>query len=178
MESRLYLTPAGPEHKEAVWNYRSEFLETGEPLCGSALLDKAHSYEEWLAMNIKNRRQETALPGLVEATTYLAFLKETGELVGMIDFRHALNDYLRQYGGHIGYSVRKSRRRQGYGSEMLGLCLAECRAYGLERVLITCNKNNLASAAAIRAAGGVLENEVPHEGSLTQRYWVTLTEKQ
>ena len=61
---------------------------------------------------------------------------------------------------------------------MLGLCLAECRAYGLERVLITCGKNNLASAATIRAAGGVLENEVPQEGSLTQRYWVTLTEKQ
>lgn len=178
MQPRLYLTPAGPEHKEAVWNYRAEFLENSETLCGGSSLEQANSYEEWLTTNIKNRRQETALPGLVEATTYLAFLKETDELVGMIDFRHSLNDYLRQYGGHIGYSVRKSKRRQGYGSEMLALCLAECRAYGLERVLITCDKANFASAATIRAAGGVLENEVPQEGSWTQRYWVTLTQKQ
>lgn len=175
MQPRLYLTLAKPEHKQAVWDYRAEFLENGEPPCGTALLDQANSYEEWLENNIKNRRQETVAPGLVEATTYLAFLKETGELVGMIDFRHSLNDYLRQYGGHIGYSVRKSKRRQGYGSEMLALCLRECRAYGLDQVLITCNKENLASAATIRAAGGVLENEVPREGSWTQRYWVKLS---
>lgn len=177
METRLYLTLPKPEHKRAVWSYRAEFLQNKEPPCGSSLLDRANSYEEWLENNIKNRRQETAAPGLVEATTYLAFLKETGELVGMIDFRHSLNDYLRQYGGHIGYSVRKSKRRQGYGSEMLALCLRECRAYGLDQVLITCDKENLASAATIRSAGGVLENEVPHEGSWTQRYWVKLSDE-
>lgn len=177
MEARLYLTLPKPEHKRAVWRYRAEFLQNGEPPCGSALLDRANCYEQWLERNIKNRCQETAAPGFVEATTYLAFLKDTDELVGMIDFRHSLNDYLREYGGHIGYSVRKRKRRQGYGSEMLSLCLDECRAYGLKEVLITCNKENLASAATIRKVGGILENEVPHEGTLVQRYWVKLDEK-
>ena len=168
MEARLYLTLPKPEHKRAVWCYRAEFLQNGEPPCGSALR---------LERNIKNRCQETAAPGLVEATTYLAFLKDTDELVGMIDFRHSLNDYLHEYGGHIGYSVRKRKRRQGYGSEMLSLCLDECRAYGLKEVLITCNKENLASAATIRKVGGILENEVPHEGTLVKRYWVTVAAK-
>lgn len=57
------------------------------------------------------------------------------------------------------------------------LCLDECRAYGLKEVLITCNKENLASAATIRKVGGILENEVPHGGTLVQRYWVKLDEK-
>lgn len=177
MESRLYLTLPKPEHKRAVWSYRAEFLQNKESPCGSALLDRANCYEQWLERNEKNRCQDTAEPGIVEATTYLAFLKDTNELVGMIDFRHSLNDYLRQYGGHIGYSVRKRKRRQGYGSEMLALCLQECRAYGLQEVLITCRKDNLASAATIRKAGGVLENEVPHEGALVQRYWIKLDGK-
>ena len=95
-------------------------------------------------------------------------------MVGIIDIRHRLNDYLLKFGGNIGYSVRKSERRKGYAKTMLALGLEECRKLGLEKVLITCDKENIASAKTILACGGVLENEIPEERRITQRYWIAL----
>ena len=47
---------------------------------------------------------------------------------------------------------------------------------GIPRLLITCDRENLASARTIQKAGGVLEDERWDEadGRWTQRYWVQL----
>lgn len=92
----------------------------------------------------------------------------------MIDIRHRLNDYLFQYGGNIGYSIRKSERRKGYATEMLGLALEECKRMNMDKVLVTCNKCNDGSAKTIKKNGGRLENEVLEDGELIQRYWITI----
>ena len=92
----------------------------------------------------------------------------------MIDIRHRLNDYLLNFGGHIGYSVRKSERQKGYATEMLNLALKECVNLGIKKVLITCDKNNVASAKTIINNGGKLENEIAKEDRITQRYYITL----
>ncbi|WP_330577824.1 GNAT family N-acetyltransferase [Alkaliphilus pronyensis] len=112
--------------------------------------------------------------GLVPATTYLAISTDDSRLVGMLDIRHRLNDYLINFGGHIGYSVRKTERNQGYATEMLALGLLQCKKLGIKRVLITCNKNNIASAKTILKNGAMLENEVTEGNNITQRYWITL----
>lgn len=57
---------------------------------------------------------------------------------------------------------------------MLALALDRCRGLGLNRVLVTCDRLNVASARTILANGGVLENEVPQDGRVTQRYWIDL----
>ena len=92
----------------------------------------------------------------------------------MIDIRHRLNEYLLQFGGNIGYSVRPSQRRKGYATEMLALALEECRKLGLDRALVTCDKSNIGSAKTIQKNGGVLENEVLEGDRITQRYWIAL----
>lgn len=92
----------------------------------------------------------------------------------MIDIRHRLNEYLLQFGGNIGYSVRPSQRRKGYATEMLALALEECRKLGLDRALVTCDKTNIGSAKTIQKNGGVLENEVLEGDRITQRYWIAL----
>lgn len=161
------------EWKDKIWDYREEFLLNGETVHGSALLGEYYSFDEWYNDVVKNSSEETVAEGWVPSTTLLG-IDENGRIVGMIDIRHRLNDYLAQYGGHIGYSVRKDERRKGYASQMLKQALEIAKEIGIDRVLITCEKENAASAATIRKCGGVLENEVYDDGVLTQRYWIEI----
>lgn len=104
-------------------------------------------------------RSRPFVPWLVPATTFLA-VDADGKLIGMIDIRHRLNEGLLRFGGNIGYSVRPCCRRQGYATQMLALALEECRKMQMQKVLVTCNKENIGSAKTIQKNGGVLENEV------------------
>ena len=97
-----------------------------------------------------------------------------GELVGRVSIRFALNEFLAQRGGHIGYGVVPAHRRKGYASEILRQALIVIRAEGVDRVLVTCDEDNGASSRAIERAGGVLESIVPGEegGPGFRRYWI------
>ena len=161
------------EHEGAVMDYKREFLDNGDSMDGTANLRGAESYAQWLAAVRDNSDERTVHEGLVPASTFLA-LNENGALVGMIDVRRRLNDHLSLYGGHIGYSVRKSERRKGYATRMLALALDECRKLKIGRVLITCDRDNMASRCTILKNNGVMENEIPEGGRFTQRYWITL----
>ena len=96
-------------------------------------------------------------------------------LLGAVNIRHYLSDALLKEGGHIGDGIRPSERRRGYGTEIVRLALIECRKLGITKVLMTCDKDNVASAKTIIKNGGVLENEfVNSEGNIEQRYWIAL----
>ncbi|MBO4299696.1 MAG: GNAT family N-acetyltransferase [Clostridia bacterium] len=101
--------------------------------------------------------------------------EERDLLLGAVNIRHYLNDALLREGGHIGDGIRPSERRKGYATKMVGLALEECRKLGIEKVLMTCEKSNVASAKTIIRNGGVLEDEfVNSDGEVEQRYWITL----
>lgn len=103
------------------------------------------------------------------------WLVEGDRFLGMINVRHHLNDNLLKFGGHIGYAVRASERRKGYGALMLQLALPKVKALGLDKVLLTCNDDNEGSARIIEGAGGVLENVVDMPGApAKRRYWINL----
>jgi predicted acetyltransferase len=107
----------------------------------------------------------------------LHWLCEDDVFIGEASIRHQLNAHLLQEGGHIGYGIRPSRRRQGYGKQILALALAECRRLGIERVLVTCLDANIASAKIIEANGGRLENLIsaPSGHGPLRRYWISLS---
>ena len=106
----------------------------------------------------------------------LHWLTDGDAFIGEASIRHQLNAHLLQEGGHIGYGIRPSRRRQGYGKRILALALAECRRLGIERVLVTCLDANIASAKIIEANGGRLENMIsaPSGHGPLRRYWISL----
>ncbi len=113
----------------------------------------------------------------VPAVPFSLYWLVAGEtFVGELSFRHVLNDYLRQSGGHMGYGIRPRLQGLGFGKRLLALGKTEARSLGLEQLLLTCHDDNPASAAVIEANGGVHENTVDDifGGGPLRRYWIAL----
>jgi predicted acetyltransferase len=102
---------------------------------------------------------------------YLALLES--EIVGRISIRHVLNEFLAHEGGHIGFAVRPAYRHRGYATAILQQGLVIARSLGIERVLVTCDFENIGSATVIQQCGGVFETVVDgRAGNRVCRYWI------
>ncbi|MGX6600587.1 GNAT family N-acetyltransferase [Micromonosporaceae bacterium Da 78-11] len=99
------------------------------------------------------------------------WIVEDGRVLGGISLRHTFDNDL----GHIGYGVRPTARRRGLAGWALGEMLVEARAaLGVDRVLLPCLADNLASAHTIESRGGVLEAVVDTDHGPVRRYWINL----
>lgn len=160
-----------------VMAFKEEMKANGDSFDGCSGLEDCASYEEWVQFEKRLRKKYGE--GYVPSEVFLAVREADDRLIGIIDYRHPLTDFLLRFGGNIGYSVRPSERRKGCASEMLRLLLDECRACGEERVLLVCDRDNTASQKTIVKNGGILENEIeaavgPHSSGRLRRYWIRL----
>ena len=169
----LYFTIPAKEHEAMLADYAAEHRACDElHLHGSSQYELHENYEAWLASLLSEADpQQAAAKGWVQSTTLLCLRKEDGRLIGLLNIRHTLNDFLARYGGNIGYGVRPTERGKGYGTEMLRHALRFCAGLGMEHALVSCSKHNTASAAVILRCGGVLQNEYDHtDGDTVQLY--------
>ena len=129
-----------------------------------------HHFDDFLLLLEKRRTQPR--PGRVPETLY--WLVEGDLWIGRASLRHWLNDSLREVGGHIGYEIRPSQRRKGYGTLLCHLALEQAWAVGLERAMITCDETNIGSRKIIEANGGVFEKalRLPDHPVPVRHYWV------
>jgi predicted acetyltransferase len=119
------------------------------------------------------RRADPAIPPPPEKVRSDYFwITDADEVVGFIATRHDLNAFLLESGGHVGYSVCPSRRREGHARRALALALDHLAGLGLPRVLVTCDEGNVGSRRTIEGAGGVLEDV----RARTMRFWIDLSE--
>jgi predicted acetyltransferase len=156
--------------------YIEEHKINNSPIHGSSGLGNTTNYKEWLIKIIDMHEGVNIPAGQVAASTYFAVKKEDNKLIGTINIRHALNEKLAMYGGHIGYGIRPSERKKGYATEMLRQGINKCKELGINDILITCNNDNLGSIKTIINNGGKFQDEVfdPSDNKTTQRYWVKL----
>lgn len=109
---------------------------------------------------------------IVPASVY--WLVDGDEFVGHTSVRHVLNAALERNGGHIGYAIRPSHHRRGYGTRILELVLPRARSLGIQRALLTCNKDNVASRKIIEKHGGILIDDTNFSDGGILRFWITL----
>lgn len=162
------------DFKRSYLDMMEEWNASGEKLVPFILEEDTENFEGMVAL-LEGYKLGKGIPSsFVEHSTFW-LADRNDRLLGAINIRHRLNERLKKVGGHIGYGVRPSERRKGYASKMLQLALLEARKLGLSEVLLTCSKENTASAKTILNNGGRLDSEQEDEsGGVTQRYWIRI----
>ena len=171
---KIILVKPDLSYADEIIKYKEESLAESPIINGSAGLDRLSSIEIWLQELKKRSCEDTVPKGLVPSSTYLAVREKDNYIVGMIDIRHYLNEYLTQAGGYIGYGVRKTERNKGYAKQMLKLALEKCKELKIKKVLITCDEDNIASEKVILSANAKLEDIRNVDGENKKRFWIDL----
>lgn len=157
------------EYKEQLFEMMDEWCATGEKIVPYAIRkNDYHNFKYYL----DNLQIIEEVDGKVPDTTLFCLDVDRNIFVGAVNIRHYLTEEMLVNAGHIGDGIRPSERRKGYATAMIGLALKEAKKLGIHRVLMCCDKENIASAKSIINNGGILENEVVVNGVTEQRYWI------
>lgn len=170
MKNDIILVRPTSELKEEALAYRQEHFQCGEKIIyGSELFDKTESYEEWLSAVTRNTDPKTVNENWVVTDTFFAIRESDGKIIGIIDLRHTLNDFLKDL-VNCGYSVRPSERKKGYATGMLCKLLQAAKEAGMKELYISVEKENTASLKVIRKNGGVYERSFSFENEMADVY--------
>lgn len=165
------------EHETILKSYVDEMLKNNDSCHGCGSIEKYERYEDWLK-HIESYAVKALIPKdskYVEGSQYFLYDETNQNVVGMVNIRHELNAYLMKFGGHIGYSIRPSYRQKGYAKLQLNLALDILRKKGVDKALITCNSDNIASMKTILACGGVEDTpSIEDDGTIIKRFWIPL----
>ena len=169
-----------PEEKDRplLERYIEEHIaegETGELTAASGLEHRA--FPEWLRHVLDNTLREDSR----RCFCLLCFDKNRLEdpenqaqprLIGFVHLRPWITEADAEVYGHIGYAVRPSERRKGYGTQMMRYGLWFCKEHGLKRAVAGCYKDNAASAGVLIKSGGILykEKDCFTPGRMSQYY--------
>lgn len=163
------------EYKKQAIEYIQEQNQYNSPINGVGGLDRyLDNYEGWL-QKLEEDRKNKVTEDRVPAETLFLVRENDDKLIGTINMRLAMNEKVRKHYGHIGYSIRPTERRKGYNKINLYLALLVCQEYGLKRVMLTCDKENLGSAKTIQYFNPELEKEFYDEEifhCVKQHYWI------
>ncbi|HIT52917.1 MAG TPA: GNAT family N-acetyltransferase [Candidatus Fimivicinus intestinavium] len=172
----FFLVEPSEIYAEQIREYRQDFLDVNGSMDGCGPLRKCEDPVAYIRECQKYSAPETLPVGFVISTQFLYVCKADLRVIGMIQVRHSLNNYLSQYGGHIGYSIKPGERRKGYATSMLNAVLPYCREIGLDKILITCIDSNIGSEKTILNNGGIYESTVyePGKNRSLKRFWITL----
>ena len=174
IKGRRQLVKADVAMEEELRSFCREFADAGEELVPMAAdCSGEPNFSQFCKQLRKRENWAGCIEGFVPATLLL-YCEESGRIVGALHIRHELNESLALHGGHIGYGVRKSERGKGIASAMLAEALPIAKSLGIERALLTCDKNNPASAQVMQKNGGAEEVTPQSEAEGIRRFWITL----
>lgn len=173
MDSLILVKPS-KELEKSIWEYRQEYFDCGEKhINGSYGIAYYDNFDEWLELVLSIEKDNLSREK-VHASTFFSIRKSDNKIIGSIQLRHFLTDELEKHGGHIGYGIRPKERQKGYGKQQLHLVFDVAKAMNIPKVMISCDKDNIASNRTIISCGGVLTCENYYKDKEQQVFWVNL----
>ena len=165
MEHLTLITPS----VEYEADYRA-FLQETDAIQGMFRHRLADNFSEFVSQLQHEARGEGLAEDQIPLSTFW-LVRDGARIVGISRLRHELTP-----AGHIGFHVRPSEWRKGYGTQLLALTLQQARAIGLPRVQLVCRAENIGSKRVIEKNGGILADEYTsaNNGKLYLRYWIEL----
>jgi predicted acetyltransferase len=157
------------KEKETSIHFRNEHYN------GLKKEDLGKNFSEYIKKLLDESKGKNLPKGYVPQSTY--WLIDKGEFIGRGSVRHNMTDFLLREGGLIGYDIRPSKRKMGYGKEILKLILVKAKKLGLKEVLVSCDENNIGSRKIIESNGGILENKLNTQNGkgIKLRYWISVS---
>ena len=174
-EEKIKLIEPTLELKAEFQSMVAEYIDAGEQTYAEMYAEGVEDFNSYVA-KLHDHAKGLNLPdGWVPSSTFW-LVSDNSRVLGCSRLRHYLAGDLKYEGGHIGYDIRPSERRKGYGALVLKLTLEKARQIGLERVLITCHADNIACQRIIERNGGKFASQIiPRQGGKPiRRYWIDL----
>ncbi|HZE86594.1 MAG TPA: GNAT family N-acetyltransferase [Methylomirabilota bacterium] len=159
---------------QAVKEYHAVDSDDRKDIYELKVEELQNNFPSYISKLLSESQGKNLPEGYVPQTTY--WLIDNNEFIGRVSIRHSLTEHLLKEGGHIGYDVRPSKRKMGYGTKILELSLSKAKKLGIHKILVTCNETNIGSKKIIEANGGIFEDHLElDEGKLAKlRYWITV----
>lgn len=170
MESLKLIEPdltMGAEHAEML----NEWLRAGESLVPFTLKYDTSDFQQYVRL-LSDLRKGIGIPETFVPHSTFWMINRNRKIIGVSNVRHYLNERLMAEGGHIGFGIKPSERKKGYGTEILRLTLIKAGKMKIEDVLVTCDKENTGSSKIIIKNGGQFWKEHIFEGRIIQNYWI------
>lgn len=116
------------------------------------------------------------LDGYASSTIYWMYDVDNDRIIGASNLRHFLDESWTKYWGHIGYGIRPSERRKGYGTLFLSLTLEKSKERGFDRVLLGVYEGNVGSWKIIEKCNGKFDKIVYEEetGLPIKKYYIDI----
>ncbi|MFC7680794.1 GNAT family N-acetyltransferase [Paenibacillus sp. GCM10028914] len=160
--------------KDEYLSFYQEWKESNEDMVPWVITKDPQNFEGMIEFLINNEEGINLPEGWVRDSTYW-LVTESNEIVGAVNIRHQLTEKLLNCGGHIGYGIRPSKRKKGYATELLALALVKTKDLGINKVLVVCDSDNIASKRTIIKNGGIQDKDyIEKDGNIINRFWIEI----
>ncbi|CQR55314.1 GNAT family N-acetyltransferase [Paenibacillus riograndensis] len=172
MGRRLELIKPSVDLENEYLSFYKEWLDSGEEMYPWVIEKDPTNFNAMVQFLIDNENGINLPEGWVPDSTYW-LINENRKIIGVVNIRHQLSEYLLYRGGHIGYGIRTSERLQGYATQLLALSLQKAKELGISKVLLICDERNKGSFHTIIKNGGIPDSDfIEEDGTVLKRFWI------
>jgi predicted acetyltransferase len=172
MEEKVHLIKPTEDLESEYLEFYHEWKDSGEDMIPWVIARDPADFPSMVQFLLDNEKGVNIPKGWVKDSTYW-LVNDNKKVLGVVNIRHGLTEKLFNIGGHIGYGIRPSERRQGYATKILAYSLEKTKELGIEKVLVVCDAVNIGSARTIINNGGVEDVSFTEEdGNVVRRFWI------